>query len=199
MDVKLDGLIEKIKQEGIAEAQRSADEIIKKAEAEAQEILEKARRTASQIETEGQQNADKLRANAEAAIRQAARDTILVTKENLQKLFDRVFKKEIAKTLSPEFIKEIILAMVKSSASNTKLEFVVSEKVVEKLEALVLAATRESLKEPVTFRVDRGIAQGFRVSRKGEEVYYDFTDQSIAEVLQEFLNPALRSLLDQNG
>jgi len=30
-------------------------------------------------------------------------------------------------------------------------------------------------------------------------VYYDFTDQSIAEVLQEFLNPALRSLLDQNG
>ncbi|MFA4921195.1 MAG: hypothetical protein WC611_03605, partial [Candidatus Neomarinimicrobiota bacterium] len=90
MDVKLDGLIEKIKQEGIAEAQRSADEIIKKAEAEAQEILEKARRTASQIETEGQQNADKLRANAEAAIRQAARDTILVTKENLQKLFDRV-------------------------------------------------------------------------------------------------------------
>ncbi|MDD5229787.1 MAG: hypothetical protein PHC43_00500 [Candidatus Marinimicrobia bacterium] len=199
MDVKLDGLIEKIKQEGIAEAQRSADEIIKKAEAEAQEILEKARRTASQVETEGQQNADKLRANAEAAIRQAARDTILVTKENLQKLFDRVFKKEIAKTLSPEFIKEIILAMVKSSASNTKLEFVVSEKDVKKLEALVLAATRESLKEPVTFRVDRGIAQGFRVSRKGEEVYYDFTDQSIAEVLQEFLNPALRSLLDQNG
>lgn len=199
MDVKLDGLIEKIKQEGIAEAQRSADEIIKKAEAEAQEILEKARRTASQVETEGQQNADKLRANAEAAIRQAARDTILVTKENLQKLFDRVFKKEIAKTLSPEFIKEIILAMVKSSASNTKLEFVVSEKDVEKLEALVLAATRESLKEPVTFRVDRGIAQGFRVSRKGEEVYYDFTDQSIAEVLQEFLNPVLRSLLDQNG
>jgi vacuolar-type H+-ATPase subunit E/Vma4 len=67
------------------------------------------------------------------------------------------------------------------------------------LKTLVLAATRDSLKEPVTFRVDRGIAAGFRVSRNGEEVYYDFTDQSIAEVLQEFLNPAIRNLLEQNG
>lgn len=199
MDIKLDGLIEKIKQEGIAEAQNSAAEIIGKAEANAQEILNAARQTASQIVAEGQQNADKLRANAEAAIRQAARDTILVTKENLRKLFDRVFKKEIAKTLSPEFMKEIILTMVKSSASDTRLEFVVSEADVEKLKALVLAATRDSLKEPVTFRVDRGVASGFRVSRNGEEVYYDFTDQSIAEVLQEFLNPAIRTLLEQNG
>ena len=74
-----------------------------------------------------------------------------------------------------------------------------AEKDVNELKNLILKATRDSLKEPVTFRVERGIARGFRVSRKGEEVYYDFTDQSIAEVLQEFLNPALRSLLDQNG
>jgi len=191
MDVKLDSLIEKIKQEGIEEAQRAADEIRQKAEAEAQEIINKANEKARQIINEGQQNAEKLRANAEAAIRQAARDTILVTKENLLKLFDRVFKKEIAKTLTPE--------LVKSTSSDNQYEFVVAEKDIEKLKTLVLAATRDSLKEPVTFRVDRGIAAGFRVSRKGEEVYYDLTDQSIAEVLQEFLNPALRQLLDQNG
>ena len=199
MDVKLDSLIEKIKQEGIEEAQRAADEIRQKAEAEAQEIINKANEKARQIINEGQQNAEKLRANAEAAIRQAARDTILVTKENLLKLFDRVFKKEIAKTLTPEFLKEMILELVKSTSSDNQYEFVVAEKDIEKLKTLVLAATRDSLKEPVTFRVDRGIAAGFLVSRKGEEVYYDLTDQSIAEVLQEFLNPALRQLLDQNG
>ncbi len=199
MDIKLDGLIEKIKQDGIAEAQRSAAEIIKKAEADAQEIISKAKQNADQIVAEGQQNAAKLQANAEAAIRQAARDTILVTKENLQKLFDRVFKKEIAKTLSPEFIKDLIVTMVKSTTADTRFEFVVSENDVEKMKTLVLAATRDSLKEPVTFRVDRGIAAGFRVSRNGEEVYYDFTDQSIAEVLQEFLNPAIRTLIEQNG
>ena len=199
MDVKLDSLIEKIKQEGIEEAQRAADEIRQRAEAEAQEIINKANEKARQIINEGQQNAEKLRANAEAAIRQAARDTILVTKENLLKLFDRVFKKEIAKTLTPEFLKEMILALVKSTSSDNQYEFVVAEKDIEKLKTLVLAATRDSLKEPVIFRVDRGIAAGFRVSRKGEEVYYDLTDQSIAEVLQEFLNPALRQLLDQNG
>ncbi len=199
MDIKLDGLIEKIKQDGIAEAQRSAAEIIKKAEADAQEIIGNAKQNAGKIVAEGQQNAAKLQANAEAAVRQAARDTILVTKENLQKLFDRVFRKEIAKTLSPEFMKEMIVNMVKSATADTRFEFVVAENDVEKLKTLVLAATRDSLKEPVTFRVDRGIAAGFRVSRNGEEVYYDFTDQSIAEVLQEFLNPAIRNLLEQNG
>ena len=49
MDVKLDSLIEKIKQEGIEEAQRAADEIRQKAEAEAQEIINKANEKARQI------------------------------------------------------------------------------------------------------------------------------------------------------
>jgi len=199
MDIKLDGLIEKIKQDGIVEAQRSAAEIIKKAEANAQEIISNAKQSAEKITAEGQQNAAKLQANAEAAVRQAARDTVLVTKENLQKLFDRVFRKEIAKTLSPEFMKDLIVNMVKSATAETRFEFVVAENDVEKLKTLVLAATRDSLKEPVTFRVDRGIAAGFRVARNGEEVYYDFTDQSITEVLQEFLNPAIRTLIEQNG
>ena len=43
MDIKLENLIEKIKKEGVEDAQRKADEILKKAEKEAASIVEDAR------------------------------------------------------------------------------------------------------------------------------------------------------------
>jgi len=198
MEIKLDNLIEKLKQDGIAAGQRAADEIVKKAESNATEIVATAQQEAQKIIEDARQAATRLQTNAETAIRQAARDTVLTTKEQLQKLLDRVLKKEIAQTLTPDFLKELILTVIKANAGG-ELQFSLSEKDAAKLQDFLLKATRDSLREPVAFRVERGLASGFRVSRKGTDVCYDFTDQSIADLLKEFLNPGLRAILDHNG
>lgn len=197
MESKLEHLIEKIKSDGIEEAKKSAAEIIENARKEAEGIIKKARADAQQIIADAGREADKLKTNAESALKQASRDTVLVTKEKLLKLFDAAFKRELGAALSPEFVKDLIVKIVDSWGRDKELEVLVSEKDLQQLQDLVFSQSRAQLKETVTIKVDKGISRGFRVGLKDSNVYYDFTDESIAEFLGEFLNPGIREILDK--
>jgi len=197
MESKLEHLIEKIKSDGIAEAKKSAAEIIENARKEAEGIIKKARADAEQIIANAGREADKLKTNAESALRQASRDTVLVTKEKLLKLFDAAFKRELGAALSPEFVKDLIVKIVDSWGRDKELEVLVSEKDLQQLQDLVFSQSRAQLKDTVAIKVDKGISKGFRVGLKDSNVYYDFTDESIAEFLGEFLNPGIREILDK--
>jgi len=197
MESKLEHLIEKIKTDGINEAQKSADEIIKTARKEAGSIIKKAQEDAQKIVADAGKQAEKLQSNAESALKQAARDTVLVTKEKLIKLLDKVFQRELGTALSPDFMKELILKIVEHWSGGAKLKVLVSEKDLEELRELMFVKNRSELKDTVTIKVDKGISKGFRVGLKDNNVYYDFTDASIAEFLAEFLNPGIREILDK--
>ncbi|MDO9548241.1 MAG: hypothetical protein Q7J65_04675 [Candidatus Marinimicrobia bacterium] len=197
MESKLEHLIEKIKTDGIAEARKSAAEITDIARKEADGILKKAKADGEKIIADAGKEADKLKANSETALKQASRDTVLVTKEKLLKLFDAAFKKELGSMLSPEFAKELIVKIVDSWGKDKNLDILVSEKDLKQLQDLVFARGRAGLKDSVAIKVDKGISKGFRVGLKDNDVYYDFTDESIAEFLGEFLNPGIRAILDK--
>ncbi len=197
MDMKLDGLIEKIKSEGVNEAKKKSNELINIAKEEALVIKKKAQEEAENIIKVAQGESDKLRANAESALKQSERDTILTIKEQLTNLFNNVFKIEISKTLSVDFLKQLILKMVENTAKGQDLNVLVTEQDIEKLKNLVLDQSKKSLTNNVTFKVDKGISSGFRIGLKGDDVYYDFTDQSISEFLREFLNPGINEILSK--
>lgn len=198
MEIKLENLIAKLKQEGIEAAQKEAAAIIQRANEEANTILNKAQAEAQQIISAAKQEAQKLQNNAEAAIRQAARDTVLVTKENLSRLFDRVFTTAIAHQLRPNFLIELIRKVVETNLGQ-KLEFTVSPADCEQLQQLLLQEVNADLKDVIVLKPERSISAGFRVRRIDENLYYDLTDESIAAFLKEYLNPAIRQILEQNG
>ena len=197
MESKLEHLIEKIKSDGIEEANKSAAEIIATAKKEADDIIKKAKTDAQGIIDNANREAAKLKANAESALRQASRDTVLLTKEKLLKLFEAAFRKELGDTMSPDFVKDLILKIVENWGKENQLEVLVSDKDVEKLQKLLFTKARQDLKEMVTIKVDKGISKGFRIGLKDNNLYYDFTDESIAEFLGEFLNPRIREILDK--
>ena len=95
MEAKLENLIEKIKLEGVQEAKKQSDDIIAKAKEEASSIVITARNEAEQIVENAKIESEKFRKNAESAIQQGARDVVLVLKEKIRDLFDRVFKMQI--------------------------------------------------------------------------------------------------------
>ncbi|MCR4440221.1 MAG: hypothetical protein QHJ34_13045 [bacterium] len=196
MEVKLESLIEKIKQEGIEEARQTSQEIIAKAEAEAAAKLQKAEQEAARIVEEGKVQAARFQENAERALQQTARDTILSLKERINELFDRVFKRAVAQTLSPEFLSQLIAHLLTNWARDGAVEVVVSAEDKEKLEALLFAGLRQQLRDGLVLRVGDSVGKGFRIGLRGEDVYYDFSDESIAEVLKSFLNPTLQALLN---
>jgi len=66
-----------------------------------------------------------------------------------------------------------------------------------KLEALLFTGLKDELKQSITLKTSPDLTKGFRIGLKGEEVYYDFSDDAIAEILKSLINPKLKEILDR--
>ena len=108
MDVKLENLIEKIRKEGIEEAQSSSDEIVKEAKQKAASIIDKANKDAEKIVQDAEAKADQFKTYAESDVKQAARNTELLLKEKITALFNGVFKRQVGGVLDAEYLKVFI-------------------------------------------------------------------------------------------
>ena len=198
MDVKLESLIEKIKKDGLEEAKKTSEEVIARAHQEGAGIVNDAKEKAKKILEEAQEETRKLKANTENSLRQAARDLVLVLKEQIINSFDRILKHNIQQAVSPDFMKELISGIIDkwSSKKASAFEALVNARDKKKLEELLFSQFRKEARNMIEIKVASGIDKGFRIGIKGEDVHYDFTDQSILESLKEFLNPAISEMLD---
>ena len=200
MDVKLDNLIEKIRKEGIEEAQQKADEIISEAKKQAATVLNDAKKDSATIVEVGKEQADQFQQNAEADLQQAARNAELLLKEKINGLFDNVFKKEVAAAMTPNFLNELIKNILTSWAKSGETEIILNEKDKRDLENLLFSGLKKELQDSVFIKVSSDVSNGFRIGLKGEQVYYDFSDVAIADVLKSLINPRLKEILEkQNG
>ncbi len=201
MDVTLESLIAKIKQDGIDEAKKASKEIIKKAKTEAETIVKEAKDSAKKIEERAKASAAKLKSNSQDSLKQASRDLVLTLKEELIALFGRILKQKCGEALSPEFMVGLITKIVdKWPLSNSaSWEVLVSKAEQEKITKLLIASLKSQAKATIEVKVSKAIDKGFRIGIKGEDLHYDFTDQSILEALKEFLNPSLSAILDANN
>jgi len=201
MDVKLESLIAKIKQDGIEEAKKASKDIIKKAKAEAEAVVKEAKGKAERIEEQAKVSAAKLKSNSEDSLKQASRDLILALKGEVIALFGRILKDKAGEALSAEFMAGLITKIIdKWKASRDVVwEVLVSKDDKERIEKALIASLKKEAKATIEVKVNKTIDKGFRIGIKGEDLHYDFTDQSILEALKEFLNPSLKAILDANN
>jgi V/A-type H+-transporting ATPase subunit E len=199
MEVKLENLIEKIKKEGVEGAQKESEKIISKAREEARSIISDAEKDAEAIIEDAKKSTAKLEENAGLAIKQAARDSELLLKERFTELCDEIFKQEISDTLTPDFLKELILKIITQWSKNPEMEITLNKKDKTALEKQLIKSLKGKLKESITLRLSSDISSGFRIGLKGEDVYYDFSDEAFGEMLKLFLNPRIREILDKKN
>ena len=200
MDVELGQLIEKIRQEGVEQGEEQSKEILEKATKEAILTKQKAKEEAENIINLAKQEAQRFKDNAQMTINQAVRDLMLVLKEKIINLFDSVLKQEITEALTPELLKEIILKVVENYSSSDQIEISLNQQDKDQLFSLVLNSLKQKLGESFTIGINNKINKGFRLTKQGENINYDFTDDSIFAVFKEFLNPSLKEVLNKyNG
>ncbi len=199
MEANLEELIGKIREEGMEKAEAEARKKIEEAEKKANEIITGAEQKAEQIVEDARQEAEQLKESGEDALKQAQRDTILVTKERITDLLDRIFKRKINETLTPEFLSEIIRKVVEQLGADQDYEIFLDDEDREKLAGMIVNEAREEIsEEQLDLIPDREVEAGIKVSVKGEDVYYDLSDEGIADYLTEFLNPAIQEILEEN-
>jgi len=197
METKLESLIEKLKKEGVDEAKKIGEKMMADARRESEQQIGEARAKAEEILSTAARKADLLQKNAESAIRQAARDAELALKDRLMGTLDNVFRHEVSRTLSPDVMKTLILEIVSRWKPGKELDVRLNKTDLKKLENALFSGVHAKLKETIHLQGTEEDSGGFRIGIKGENVYYDFSADTISEFLKSSLNPRIREILEE--
>jgi len=79
---------------------------------------------------------------------------------------------------------------------DTDIELLVGESDRDVLFEGFLSKLNEEIKSGIELNTHPDIEGGFRVGMKDNHVYYDFTDEGIANVLAEYLNPKFYNFIE---
>ena len=200
MDAQLNEIIQTIKSEGVENAEREAAEIKRKAEEEAEQTVKDAQARAQEIVENARSEAEKLEASGKAALKQAGRDLILNLRNRITTLFDTVVKQSVAESYSAETVSEAVVALIKKWPEEQTSDLVVllPESQADKVESQLRSKLADEFKKGLEIKPVRGINAGFRISVRDGSVYYDFSEEGIAEVLSAYLSPRLQEAVTQS-
>jgi V/A-type H+/Na+-transporting ATPase subunit E len=195
MEEQLQGLLDRIRQDGV-----------EKAEAEAADIVEQARQRAARIVSDADAEAQELRRRAEAdaeasaergrvALDQAGRDFLLKLQKSIEALLQATLRETVAEGLTPETISLMLVRLAEAYArhdmNESRIDVLVSAEDRDAVADIVMAKYRDMIEQGFTLHTERGIDKGFKVSFVDYKLYHDFTLDAIAEALGGVLKAPL--------
>lgn len=194
----IQGLLNRIQSEGIekaeaeknqilSDAKRQADAIVAQAKAEAAEIIKNAEAEAAMNESKGK-----------AAVRQAARDVSLGLQSDLQKRLETLVRDTLGQAITPEIMGQIILKMAEkylSDDTNATVEVLLSPNDAAALESGLKAGLLADLKAKPEIKISNTLSSGLKIGVKGTDVFFDFSDDALTEVICSFAGPKLAAAI----
>ncbi|MDR4503407.1 MAG: hypothetical protein MRK01_01270 [Candidatus Scalindua sp.] len=199
-DTNLHDIIQKIKSEGIQEAEKESEDIIKEAKITASNILNEAWHKATEISEKAEEETKRKERMSKTALEQAARDIILSIRRSLAVVFDSLMKREFQSVMTGKTLEAVLIKIIegwnRDKSGDLNLEFFLRESDRDMLLEGFLSRLQDEIKSGIELKVHPNIERGFRVGVKGSHVTYDFTDEGIADVLSEYLNPRFYAFID---
>jgi V/A-type H+-transporting ATPase subunit E len=197
MDIQVQELIDKIKREGVESASEEAARLKSQAEAEAKRIVEAANREAEAVIARGRADAERSEKAGAAALEQASRNLVLAFKTEIQTLLDKIVVREVSASYGEDTLKSVLPELVKSWAGGNQdsLAVLLPEAQLGKLQGYFNEKLAAELKKGLELKADRNLGAGFRIANRDGSAYYDFSAESVAELLSAYLNPRLAEIL----
>jgi len=213
----VDALINKLRQEGIAQGEAKAAAIIEDAREQAAKIIEEAREQAKSMVSQAQQESAALKAAGQEALELTFRDLVLKLRDRLTTRFREEVQRLVGKQMDQEvFLRRLILEAVGRARDEAGLGE--SSEVTVLLPATVvgmedLKKRPEELQEGsishfvvslmgnlvcdgVRFDCSDHVSGGIQIYLKDGATVVDFTDKALASILLEHLQPRFRALLE---
>ncbi len=196
MEVQLEPLVRSIKSDGVESARKEAADIIAQANEEARRIIANAEENGRESLRKAEAEAGKLKKTVEDSLRQAARDTMLALRKELEKLFRKLLQQDVARVLSGESLQKIVLELMKSWAGDGAVELQLSETDAQALAGRLLKKLKNEMQDDeFAIKPLAGMKAGLRISLRNGTAYFDFTDEEISNTLARLLNPKFVSYL----
>ncbi|GHU34198.1 V-type ATP synthase subunit E [Spirochaetia bacterium] len=197
MDVQLKDLIDTIKKDGIASASEEAAKIKAQAESESKRIIESAQKEAADIIAKAKADAERSEKAGTAALEQASRNLILAFKGEIESLLNKLVSQKLSESYTSDVLKAALPDLLKAWATKgtNELDLVLSASDLQKLQGFFNISLVSELKKGIELKSDRNLAAGFRIASKDGSAYYDFSAESVAQMLSAYLNPKLAAVL----
>ncbi len=199
MDVQLQELIDRIKSEGVASAEKQAAAIVEEAEKKAKAIVSEAEGKAKTIVEAAKQKEEQMVRSGEDALVQAGRDLLLNLQDKVTSLFNAVIETETANVLSGEILESAVVKIISawSAGEEGSVDVLLPQEELKALESSLRKQLSNKLAEGIEIKPSADLSAGFRISVENGSAFYDFTPTEIATILSQYLNPRLAETLQQ--
>jgi V/A-type H+/Na+-transporting ATPase subunit E len=198
MSEELQGLLEKIHDEGIKKADVEKDKIIADAQEQAKKIIADAETKAANLTKGAEKNAAASEKRAAATIKQAARDIVLALNVELLERLNAVVKSSIGEAMTPEFMEKIIIEMVgkfQPETAEAGIDIMLASAELKKLEKLLSVSLTENLKQEPEMFSGHDFSSGLKLGFKGSDIFFDVSDEVLAEMICSYVGPRLGAVL----
>ena len=195
----LQGLLNRIHTDGIQKAEEEKAAILADAKKEAAKIIADAKAQAESDSEKAKALAAAEQDKAVKAIRQASRDAVIALKADLLAKLNAVARDCAAKAMTPELMGQIILEMAKAYAKNPAsdagIELLLPQKEQAAVEGVLKGALLANLKANPKISLTGDFGAGLQISFADSEVFFDFSDEALADVLCKFVGSKLASVI----
>lgn len=193
----LQGLLDRIRDDGLQKARSERETILAQAKAEAEKIVSAAKAEAEELRKKAETDAAESEKRAAVTIRQAARDIGIALKADLLARLRNVTQNAVDGAMTPQLMAQIVTAMAAAYAQNSAagIEVILAKKDLEALETGLKASLRADLAAKTDICLGGDFSAGLKIGFRGSDVFFDFSDEALADVICEFVGPKLASVL----
>ena len=199
MAEQLDSLLKKIQDEHVTKAEEEAQAILTETQGKADQILADARKQAERLVAEAKQKNEQFVENGKKTLEFAARDLLIYLREEINRQFKAIFRREMPEIISIDVIQENMIKLAtqarQENTSSEELRVYVGEENYHKLIDFFLHRFHEAVKQGAELHPMKNIKAGFRICMANKDLQYDFSDEALVDMLSELVNPAIAEIL----
>ena len=195
-DSKIKDITDFLKSSVLEPAEQEKETILTDAKSEASKIIANAKKEAEEIIANAKKEAETMKHNTESALKIAAKQSIDRLKLALEK---EVLTATVAtpvkdamnsEALIKEFVSEFLKIYAGKGSFAIELPAALKEKLASYVKSQIDATGTKEIKLG-----DETLPSGFAVKASDGALRYDFTDESVTELLTEYIRPELRKAL----
>ena len=185
MEIQLQELIDKIKKDGVDVAENEAESILASAKAEAEKIISDAKAEANKILLNAKNENERMVKSSEDAIRQAGRNVLISFRESVY---------------SSDSLAKLIIKFIEGWQSKPGAEdisVILNSEDLKSLEEVLLSSLKYKMQRGVTLKANDCFDGGFRIAENNGQAFYDYSEESVVDMLSNYLSPKVTEILKE--
>lgn len=193
MEQQIQDLVSSIKKEGIDEAKKQADEILKAARSDADRLIADAKKQSEKLIADAESECALREKSSKAAIEQAARDVSLSLKKSISDELEKILSADIAAAMDSALLSKLVAEAVKAGFSNAVVE--VGGKDAAAVVKSLSGQFAAELKAGLVLKAGSAADSGIKVTASDGSGYFDLSAEECTKLLRPYLSSSLKEYI----